>query len=65
MLSLIAALALAEPWDAPMTMHGIGGLRIGTPVAALRADGRDRGALSRRGGRLRLLAARRAGRGSR
>ena len=40
MLELIAAaLLLAEPWDAPLTMHGIGGLRIGTPVAALRAMG--------------------------
>jgi hypothetical protein len=36
---LIAALALADPWDAPMTMQGIGSLRIGTPVAALRAMG--------------------------
>jgi hypothetical protein len=40
MIELIAAaLALAEPWDAPLTMHGIGDLRIGTPVAALRAMG--------------------------
>lgn len=36
---IVAALALADPWDAPMTMHGIGDLRIGTPVAALRAMG--------------------------
>lgn len=36
---IIAALALAEPWDAPMTMHGIGTLRIGTPVAELRRMG--------------------------
>jgi hypothetical protein len=40
MLEMIAAaLALAEPWDAPLTMHGIGTLRIGTPVSALRAMG--------------------------
>ncbi len=40
MPALIAAAAmLAEPWDEPLTMHGIGGLRIGTPVAALRAMG--------------------------
>ena len=40
MLELIAAAAmLADPWDAPLTMHGIGDLRIGTPVAALRAMG--------------------------
>lgn len=36
---VIATLALAEPWDAPMTMRGIDNLRIGTPVAALRAMG--------------------------
>lgn len=34
--TIAAALALADPWDAPMTMHGIGDLRIGMPVAALR-----------------------------
>lgn len=39
MLSLIAAAALANPWDAPLTMHGIGSLRIGTPVAELRRMG--------------------------
>lgn len=40
MLALIAATALlANPWDSPLTMHGIGDLRIGTPVAALRAMG--------------------------
>ncbi len=38
-LGLIAAAALAAPWDEPMTMHGIGSLRIGTPVAALRRIG--------------------------
>lgn len=38
MLGLIAALA-AAPWDAPLTLHGIGSLRIGTPVAALRRMG--------------------------
>lgn len=38
-LLIAALLALSEPWDAPPTMHGIGGLRIGTPVAALRAMG--------------------------
>ena len=38
-LGLIAAAALAAPWDAPLTMHGIGTLRIGTPVAALRRIG--------------------------
>lgn len=38
-LGLIAAAALAAPWDAPMTFHGIGTLRIGTPVAALRRIG--------------------------
>ena len=37
-LGLIAALA-AAPWDAPLTMHGIGALRIGTPIAALRRMG--------------------------
>jgi hypothetical protein len=40
MLELIAAVLLAaEPWDAPLTMHGIGDLRIGAPVASLRAMG--------------------------
>ena len=38
-IGLIAAVALAAPWDEPMTMHGIGSLRIGTPVAALRRIG--------------------------
>ena len=39
-IELIAALLLAaEPWDAPLALHGIGDLRIGTPVAALRAMG--------------------------
>lgn len=38
MLELMLAMMLAaEPWDAPMTMRGIGDLRIGAPVAALRA----------------------------
>lgn len=36
---IAAALALAEPWDAPLTMRGIGDLRIGAPVASLRAMG--------------------------
>ena len=36
---LIAALLLAAPWDAPLTMHGIGNLRVGMPVAALRRLG--------------------------
>jgi len=39
MLEMIAAALLAAPWDAPLTMHGIGTLRIGTPVAALRRMG--------------------------
>lgn len=39
MIGLVALLALAEPWDAPMTMHGIGDLRIGAPVSTLRAMG--------------------------
>ena len=40
MLELIAAaILLAEPWDAPLTMHGIGDLRIGASVASLRAMG--------------------------
>ena len=38
MLGLIVALA-AAPWDAPLTLHGIGTLRVGTPVAALRRIG--------------------------
>jgi hypothetical protein len=36
---LIAAAALAGPWDAPLTLHGIGTLRVGLPVAALRRLG--------------------------
>ena len=36
---LIAAAALSAPWDQPLTLHGIGPLRIGTPVAALRRMG--------------------------
>jgi hypothetical protein len=36
MLGLIAAAMLAAPGDAPLTMRGIGDLRIGMPVAALR-----------------------------
>jgi hypothetical protein len=36
---LIAAAALAAPWDAPLTLHGIGTLRVGLPVAALRRMG--------------------------
>ncbi len=39
MLGLIAAATLAAPWDAPLTFHGIGPLRIGMPVAALRRMG--------------------------
>jgi len=39
MIATLLALILAEPWDAPLTLHGIGTLRIGTPVAALRAMG--------------------------
>lgn len=40
MLQLIAAaLLLSEPWDAPLTLRGIGNLRIGTPVTRLRAMG--------------------------
>jgi hypothetical protein len=39
MFELIAAALLAAPGDAPLTMHGIGTLRIGTPVAALRRIG--------------------------
>ena len=38
-LLIAALLVLSEPWDAPLTMRGIGTLRIGTPVAALRAMG--------------------------
>ena len=36
---LIAVAALSAPWDQPLTLHGIGPLRIGTPVAALRRMG--------------------------
>ncbi|HEV2816306.1 MAG TPA: hypothetical protein VGW40_03665 [Allosphingosinicella sp.] len=39
MILALLALALADPWDAPLTLHGIGTLRIGTPVAALRRMG--------------------------
>jgi len=39
LLELIAAAALAAPGDSPLTLHGIGSLRIGTPVAALRRMG--------------------------
>jgi hypothetical protein len=39
MFGLIAAALIAAPWDAPLTLHGIGALRIGTPVAALRRMG--------------------------
>lgn len=40
MLELILAMTLAaEPWDAPMTMRGVGELRIGAPISALRAAG--------------------------
>jgi hypothetical protein len=35
----IAVALLTAPWDAPVTLHGIGDLRIGTPVAALRHMG--------------------------
>ncbi len=38
-LELISAMALAAPWDAPLTLHGIGTLRVGMPVAALRRIG--------------------------
>jgi hypothetical protein len=38
MLGLMIMLA-AAPWDAPLTLHGIGTLRIGMPVAALRRMG--------------------------
>ena len=38
MLSLIA-LALAAPGDVPVTLHGIGALRIGLPAAELRRMG--------------------------
>lgn len=38
-LMIAAALLALDPWDAPLTMHGIGALRIGMPVAALRAMG--------------------------
>ncbi len=36
---LIATALLAAPRDAPLTMHGIGDLRIGTPVSTLRRMG--------------------------
>ena len=39
MLGLLAAMAAAAPWDAPLTLHGIGSLRVGMPVAALRRMG--------------------------
>ncbi len=39
LLELIAAAMVAAPWDAPMTLHGIGELRIGLPEAALRRMG--------------------------
>jgi hypothetical protein len=39
MLGLIAAALLTAPWDAPLTMHGIGTMRIGMPVADLRRMG--------------------------
>ncbi|HYD11263.1 MAG TPA: hypothetical protein VEC11_00280 [Allosphingosinicella sp.] len=39
LLELIAAAALAAPWDAPLTFQGIGPVRVGTPVAALRRMG--------------------------
>jgi hypothetical protein len=39
MTGLIAAALMAAPWDAPLTLHGIGGLRVGTPVGALRRMG--------------------------
>ena len=39
MIGLLAAALMAAPWDAPLTLHGIGGLRVGTPVAALRRMG--------------------------
>lgn len=39
MFTLIAAALMTAPWDVPVTLHGIGSLRIGTPVAALRGMG--------------------------
>lgn len=39
MMPGLIALAVAAPWDSPMTFHGIGSLRIGTPVAGLRRIG--------------------------
>ena len=39
MLGLLAAIMAAAPWDAPLTLHGIGSLRVGMPVAALRRMG--------------------------
>lgn len=40
MTELIATLLLlAEPWDVPLTLRGIGSLRIGMPATALRAMG--------------------------
>ena len=39
MFALIAAALMTAPWDVPVTLHGIGSLRIGTPVAALRRMG--------------------------
>jgi hypothetical protein len=39
LFELTMAALLAAPWDAPMTMHGIGTLRIGAPVASLRRMG--------------------------
>lgn len=39
MLTLIAAALLAVPGDTPLTLNGIGDLRIGMPVATLRRMG--------------------------
>lgn len=39
MITLLVAALLTAPWDAPLTLHGIGTLRVGTPVAALRRIG--------------------------
>jgi hypothetical protein len=36
---IAAAMLLANPWEAPLTMRGIGSLRIGTPLASLHAMG--------------------------
>ena len=36
---LLAAALMTAPWDSPLTLHGIGSLRVGTPVAALRRMG--------------------------